>query len=139
MGYTHYWDGKANLTPELVADIKAIIAGSTVTIKNGIGSEKPVVTRENVSLNGDADTDDDFETFELGALDGWNFCKTGQRPYDEVVTAILLRVTHYDAAFNVSSDGDWVDDWKAGRELYARVFGEDAVKPSELVEDYSLV
>ena len=47
---------------------------------------------EGIMLNGAPD--DDFEPFHLDSDGGsMEFCKTARRPYDVVVTAILLRAS----------------------------------------------
>jgi hypothetical protein len=51
------------------------------------------------------------------------------KPYDAVVTAILIRAkTIYGSCAEISSDGGW-SDWKKGRDLYETVFGEVAECP----------
>jgi hypothetical protein len=66
---------------------------------------------------------DDPEYFE--------FCKTAYKPYDAVVTAILVRAkVIYGDSVQIGSDGDW-SDWQAGRDLYEKVFGEVAECPFE--------
>jgi hypothetical protein len=55
------------------------------------------------------------------AKEQWGFCKTAQKPYDLVVTAMLAVIEHYmgPELFSVSSDG-WLDEWVNGVNL-ARV------------------
>ena len=53
------------------------------------------------------------------------------KPYDAVVTAILIRAKSiYGSCVEISSDGDW-SEWQAGREMYETVFGEVAECPFE--------
>lgn len=53
----------------------------------------------------------------------FNFCKTAYKPYDTVVTAILLRASqHYGTLVNVTSDGSW-SEWTDGLSLYEQTFG----------------
>jgi hypothetical protein len=53
----------------------------------------------------------------------FDFTKTAYKPYDAVVTAILIRAKHiYGDAVRVESDGSW-DDWTMGRNLYELTFG----------------
>lgn len=53
----------------------------------------------------------------------FNFCKTAYKPYDAVVTAILLRASqHYGNLVNVTSDGTW-SEWADGLALYEQTFG----------------
>ena len=59
----------------------------------------------------------------------FNFCKTAYKPYDAVITAVLIRAkVIYGQCVDISSDGDW-SEWQAGRDLYASVFGELAECP----------
>ena len=56
----------------------------------------------------------------LGAT-GFNFCKTAAKPYDLVVTAILVLAEHFsEGHFKVSSDGD-PEDWAEGLALAREV------------------
>ena len=138
MGYTHYTRGYLMLHDDFLADVQKIIDASDAVIRGWDGTGEPTVSNAEIRLNGDAFEDLDHETFVL--VDGVNhstFCKTARKPYDEVVTAILLRATFYSKRFKVSSDGDFENDWKDGRELYARVFGEDAAMPSEVTAVYA--
>lgn len=69
------------------------------------------------------------ETFHLSNKQDMNFCKTAFKPYDEVVTAVLIRAKYYfGEALSVGSDGYW-SEWQAGRDLYERTFGEVAETP----------
>jgi hypothetical protein len=56
------------------------------------------------------------------------FVKTDQKPYDDVVTAILIRATQLlgsdymeGCGKEISSDGDW-SEWIDGRRLVEQVF-----------------
>ena len=64
------------------------------------------------------------ETFLMRTDDvGFNFCKTAEKPYDSVVTAILiLAKTVFKNDIEVSSDGSW-SNWQGGRLLYETVIG----------------
>jgi hypothetical protein len=65
-------------------------------------------------------------TVEAHYPDMWTFCKTEQKPYDEVVTAILIAaaVGAMDStATTFRTDGRW-DNWAAGVALF-----EKAVRP----------
>ena len=72
-------------------------------------------------------------SFEVG-LNEERCCKTAYKPYDMVVTAILIRATQLlgreymegNGCKEISSDGDW-DEWVSGRRLVKRVFPEDEV------------
>ena len=129
MGYTHYWEGPVTLTEETIADVKAIIAKSGVSIKGGDGTGEPELTPELICFNGDASNDEDYETFYIeNESSTWTFCKTsGVRPYDKVVGAVLLRLADLNPQFTVTSDGVFdSEDWEPARNLYEEVFGRPA-------------
>ena len=127
MGYTHYWKHKG-ITPgdwaDLTRDARSIVGvASSVKIAGGMGFSKPKFDADGIWLNGTNVNDESYETFLLTHnASEFEFCKTGQRPYDVVVTAILLRAALTIPDFNVSSDGDW-SDWQPARDLYVRLFG----------------
>lgn len=137
MGYTHYFRGYLLLNEELLEDVKRIIKASGVPIRGWDGTGDPVIDEDEIVLNGDAETDEDHETFSLvNGVNHSNFCKTARKDYDVVVTTILLRASHYSKRFKVESDGYFDPDWDDARVLYARLFGEDAVKPEGITEKY---
>ncbi|CDM29253.1 hypothetical protein PROQFM164_S01g003065 [Penicillium roqueforti FM164] len=85
--YTHYYAILGWDTPEwqkawaqLIEDIPKIIKEGRVPLT---GSEK------GINLNGVGE--DAYEQFILCKPGQWTFCKTAERPYDVVVTSILLR------------------------------------------------
>lgn len=155
MGYTHYHirdnrnKGSAYFYGKLALDAKAIIAEAQkrgITICGGNGEGEPEFTEGYFSLNGNAEANKDYETFMWEALpeqpewqakqdgnDIFDFCKTQHRPYDAVVTAILIRAkVIYGDLVTVRSDGSW-SEWQAGREIYEAVFGEIAPNPFGVV------
>ena len=166
MGYTHYHTRNANnkgsayMFGKLALDAKAIIAEAQsqgIVIRGYDGTGKPEFTEAYFRFNGDADAGLDHETFAWEALpdqpewqrkhyeaEGKNpyqifdFCKTAYKPYDAVVTAILIRAkVIYGNLVEVRSDGVWdkqekwgeYGHWGAGRKLYETVFGEEAPNP----------
>lgn len=125
MGYTHHWCHgpiPADAWTALVDDARRIIAAAKVALAGGDGTGEPVLDAGEIFLNGAAP--DDFETFllEAKAPGRKDFCKTGMRPYDLVVTAILLRATLTIPGFLVKSNGTWAE-WRPTRDLYATLFG----------------
>ena len=154
MGYTHYNyrprknAGSAYMYGKLALDAKAICEHAyTIGIKlgdwSGENGTSPQFTEGEFSLNGIDDMS--HETFTWKALptqvewrkdepEIFDFCKTAQKPYDAVVTAILIRAKEiYGSCVSISSDGDW-SEWKDGRDLYEAVFGEVAQCPFDKVE-----
>ena len=168
MGYTHYWRrprknaGSAYMFGQLALDTKKIIAQAEqdgIRIRNGQGEGEPEFNEAYFSINGDAShyvegRDMAHETFRWEGIpsisehrkdepETFDFCKTAYKPYDVVVTAILIRAKHiYGDCVSISSDGDWESNpnfpdgygsWQTGHELYERVFGEVAECPFEKV------
>ena len=154
MGYTHYHKrdnrnkGSAYMFGKLALDAKAIIAEAQkqgIVIRGGNGEGEPEYNEGYFSLNGNAEAGEDYETFMWEALpeqpewqaksnlgkphEIFDFCKTAYRPYDGVVTAILIRAkVIYGDLVSISSDGGW-SEWQAGRNIYEAVFGEPAPNP----------
>lgn len=139
----------------LALDTKRIIDEATkqgIVICGGTGEGKPEFTEGSFSLNGDATQGLDHETFFWEGLpeqpewqtkhyantehknDIFDFCKTAHKPYDAVVTAVLLRAKHhYGSLVRISSDGSWAN-WQEGRTLYAKTFGVEAPSPFDHTE-----
>lgn len=107
MGYTHYWyinyngaDLDKNLWNEFMIIARDIILRSDVMIRDGFGQNLPIIRDDLLWLNGDADLNEDFETMFITPIydkskpkvgvNEFNFTKTGRRPYDKIVVAILL-------------------------------------------------
>jgi len=159
MGYTHYAcrpvknAGSAYFYGKLALDAKKLCDyanANGIRIRNGEGLGEPEFTEFSFSINGDAEgfsedgRDLAHETFHWAGIpthpkhredepEFFSFCKTAYKPYDAVVTAILIRAKHiYGSCVSISSDGNW-QDWQAGRELYERVFSEVAECPFEKV------
>jgi hypothetical protein len=132
----------------LALDAKKIIAEGErdgIRIRNAYGEGEPEFNEARFAINGDAShyvegRDLAHETFcweGIPSISEWrkdepetfDFCKTAYKPYDVVVTAILIRAkTIYGDCVKISSDGDW-QEWQAGREMYEKVFGEIAECP----------
>lgn len=123
MGYTHY---HRDLTPDaqLAEAARKIVEASDVPIFGGDGEGEPVIEDDIISLNGNAATEEDHETFYVIPDSGFAFCKTVKKPYDEVVTAILIYaiLNGTQGAENIRSDGDVVD-WIDGIHLYEKCYG----------------
>lgn len=151
MGYTHYFErnnlnkGSAYMFGKLALDAKQIIqtakeAGIEICGPHGHG--EPEFTEGHFSFNGLEMLGQDHETFYWEALPvqpEWqtqyfretgrdqnvifDFCKTAYKPYDAVVTAVLIRAKEiYGSLVDIRSDGNW-EDWQAGRDLYEATFG----------------
>ena len=155
MGYTHYTyrprknAGSAYMFGKLALDAKTICDyanANGIRIRNGNGEGEPEFTEFYFSINGDASAfssegrDLAHETFYWAGIptqsewrkdepDFFEFCKTAYKPYDAVVTAILIRAKSiYGSCVSISSDGEW-SEWQAGRDMYEAIFGEVAECP----------
>jgi hypothetical protein len=117
MGYTHYYqqgsipskalfDNFTSHVSELIQmawDIELDVSISPDFLDiNGVGEESHenfIIRREDLT---------------------WDFCKTARKPYDTVVTAVLILARYTFPDFHLSSDGSWLD-WRDGRELFTSV------------------
>lgn len=166
MGYTHYWrrprpDGEhyhihsAYMFGNLAFDALKIIKQAEINgirIRDAYGENEPEFNEAQFGINGDATAFVDgrdlaHESFIWEGIpavsllrkdepETFDFCKTAHKPYDAVVTAILIRAKHiYGKYVSVSSDGEW-SEWQAGRELYETVFGEVAECPFTLTTSF---
>lgn len=140
MGYTHYFAGLM-ATREVIGDARLIIGASGLTVCGPRGQGLPILNEaEGIRLNGFEAAGEAYETFHLRGTEDprypgmAEFCKTENRPYDVVVTAILIAaaVRSMDTPAAVRSDGRW-DNWAAGVELYER-----AVRPLTAEERLAL-
>jgi len=147
MGYTHYWyknyDAETAVFEskyaELLPIVEKIVRIAGVQLEgnvssgyiqlNGIGSDghETFVWLHgksaggfNMLMNLGEDEDEQGDNAPRFARGLFAFCKTAQKDYDVVVVAILCAIQHIygEELVKVSSDGDMVRDWAAGREIY---------------------
>ena len=119
MGYTHYWNVKDPAV--IVEKFDAFREGANQIIGTaldaGIELENLVEKDNIIAFDGGVET---FFFAKDGT--GFNFCKTGQLPYDTVVTGLLILAKKiFGSAISVSSDGNWAE-WSGGRLLYETVY-----------------
>jgi hypothetical protein len=151
MGYTHYWyRHPENETPELYGRF-AIDAMRIVQLAAITGTPVEAdFTEGYIRVNGvGPDACEDFywpsvaettDLFDDGSA--FEFTKTRLRPYDAVVTALLLRarVVYEQTGMTFASDGTWdarsygEGNWTAGRDLYAVTFGQQYPAHLEPIE-----
>lgn len=135
----------------LVLDAQRICRQATedgIIVCGALGEGEPDFTEGYFGLNGTVLNDEWHESmvweavptvpewqaenkhgYDLNGKGVFNFCKTARKPYDAVVTAVLMRAKlHYGNAVDVSSDGTW-DEWAQGRALYERTFGSQPACP----------
>lgn len=118
MGYTRQWKQDRKMTvrewARLTACVERIQRLSGVDLAGPLGIGAPIVTRGRIAFNGAAQTGEDFETFELMPAPGvaWPFCKTGRRPYDAVVAAVLIAAERIaPGAFSELTADGGPEDW----------------------------
>ena len=127
MGYTHYWRNVGLVIDEasfadFVEDVKQI---SATAQEAGIGIVEEYTDNE-IIINGVAENG--HETFVFSRTpEPFEFCKTNGKPYDIVVTAILIHAKKMFKSLKISSDGNWAE-WEGGRLLYETVFN---IEPKE--------
>lgn len=151
MGYTHYWyrpvnnAGSDHQYAELRMDTARIITTAInqgIEVRGPFGVGQPEFSGERFAFNGSVEDDQWHETFSwkrYPKLGGWetgdetketfDFCKTAYKPYDAVVTAVLIRAGEiYGDLVRVRSDGDW-GEWIDGRLLYTATFKIEPTSP----------
>ncbi|EFQ87815.1 hypothetical protein P3342_012365 [Pyrenophora teres f. teres] len=122
---------------------RAIVQAAEIPLcKCGNTGVPPIIHVTNgIYLNGaDGDDHEDFVFhYELGSHLN-EFCKTVRKPYDLVVTTILLRASMlFGSAISVASDGRW-EQWKGARHLLKELWPNDEITcPSESYEDDELL
>lgn len=141
MGYTHYWYRESEYSTGgfclFVRACKKIIEKSGVIIKDGWGENVPVLDMNKIVFNGDAETDQDHETFyfprvlseedksPIGFTDNkfFFFTKTARKDYDKVVCACLVAAKNiFGEHITIHSDGDYAK-WEDGIKLACEVMG----------------
>lgn len=133
MGYTHYWiynDPQPEGIQKALTNIRAIILDQMAILAGPDGEGKPEMDENGICFNGIGD--DGCEAFYVDREpeNGFNFCKTYERPYDVVVTACLIVLQHFlKKGVEVSSDGE-KHEWQAGLELAQRVTGHTFKVPT---------
>jgi hypothetical protein len=123
MGYTHYWTLDKPITQDFFESIRDRVKEIVETAREaGIPMETDFAI-DHVAINGQAEGA--HETFSIYVEDNdFNFCKTAEKPYDAVVTAILILLKkELGDSIKIKSDGTW-DDWEGGRLLFETVFDE---------------
>ena len=118
MGYTHYFQFHSPI-PE--AEFGTFTANARKLIEQAWDVELDWhIDKESLDLNGVGS--ESHETFVIDRNgNSWGFCKTNYKPYDKVVTAILILARYTYPSMSLSSDGGW-DYWQKGAELFESVF-----------------
>lgn len=132
MGYTHYWslvnwkNKPKDKWEQFVAMAAKAMLDSGIPLADFTGAEgtTPTVSVEEVELNGVGPNSHESFHIIFANDNASDFCKTARKPYDKVVTAVLLLAKHYmPDNITLGSDGD-VLDWEEGRLLAEQCCGE---------------
>lgn len=129
MGYTHYWYGNRPFTAaewmNIQSDAHKLLNPQPIKVllEYDQPGTVPEIANDVIAFNGDGD--EGHETFWFQREpDDFQFCKTAAKPYDVLVTAMLI-VSHKRApdALRISSDGG-IEDWADGLALVTARCGE---------------
>jgi hypothetical protein len=136
MGYSHYWSHGPLPTrkwSDFEYDVgliigKAATRGLIMAEEYDRPGSPPIIDSDLIHFNGKSG--EGYETFRLlRESENFNAIKTAERPYDKVVTAVLIAAKHhFGKTFDVRSDGTWAD-WSAGAKLYYDATGRKARNP----------
>ena len=112
MGFTRYWKRTdKKIDADLIVKVCEVIADCGkrgIKIRNGSGLFNPVVTLDEIAINGNIHTDLAHETFYLGnERSEFEFCKTAYKPYDYAVREILNYAEENGFVTDVSADDDY--------------------------------
>lgn len=119
MGFTRYWENLSKpIDNETLETIKNII--DIAKKEYDIDIDVKSLTNEFVMLNGDESKGLDYEDFIIDLKNGFNFCKTNEKPYDIVVNAILKLLESKGKIHDVEKDDDSEEE-KAEELLYKAV------------------
>ncbi|WP_027345809.1 hypothetical protein [Hamadaea tsunoensis] len=152
MGYTHAFEindtdpAYAAAWPGLATDARQILTAVRalgIVIAGPLGTGDVVDDDDGIRFNGDAETDDDCETFWLPTpattgprtLPPRSYCKTNRNPYDLAVAGILLRARLLlPGVVQLHSNGSWDEEWARGAYPHPSIPGSD-VAPRQLITD----
>ena len=142
MGYTHYFKFTKFITKEQMAEVAENVKDVfgtfpmvTKRLKGPYGKGEPIITDKYrpISFNGDAEKNEDYESFVVKAEDlGFHFCKTARRPYDlAVCLCLIILKDNFGDLFKFCSDGVFLNykgedgkiipaekNWMKARSLY---------------------
>lgn len=138
MGYTHYWETQDVQTiPQPALDVIQKLVGEAH--KSGLiqrdfdDPRPPLVTAEEICFNGVGHQG--YETFQFLPGDRTpQFCKTGQKSYDETAMKVLIALKYYlGEHLKVRSDGDFDGELREARQYMEEHFGIQSRTDQSLV------
>lgn len=139
MGYTHYFEQMKPAEPAawqaICDDFRKMMATALLSQPLPIQREaedagQPRVDDTYIIFNGIGNNGHETMVLQRYGRE-FQFCKTARKPYDRVVTALLILADfHSPNTWLVTSDGE-PDDWQEGLEL-ARTVRPECNLPSEI-------
>jgi nitric oxide synthase oxygenase domain/subunit len=116
MGYTHYWSYKEVASNDSISkildEIKKLLNENN--LMKLITSEDlnivPIFNKELILFNGIEQFAGDIFLFDFTEPNEYIFCKTNRKPYDIIVSLVLLSLSNNIHEFTFSSDGT-LEDW----------------------------
>lgn len=122
MGYTHYFDQQKPATQEQWEAIcktfqefrtLALVIGKPFPIQlHDDDQASPEISADRIIFNGIGDDGHESMVLEREA-DGFQFCKTARKPYDQAVMVLLTLCDHYAPdTWEIGSDGG-PEDWRS--------------------------
>jgi hypothetical protein len=118
MGYTHYF--QLHNKPSKEGWISFIKGAENLIAQAWDTSLEVEIGEDFISINGVGE--ESHETFFFSKVSKeWEFCKTARKPYDKVVTSVLILAKYLFPTMYLKSDGNW-EEWIEGRELFKEVF-----------------
>ena len=150
MGYTHYWKITQRLDSpnelhhiswyDFLEDVEQIISFGyshfeyAVADPMGERLQDYEISDKYIALNGFGSEAHESFVFTPAVIE-FDFCKTAQKPYDNVVTAILILAKEYFPEWlEVTSDGTKAD-WQKGYYLFRASMQRE---PRVTIEDHKL-
>ena len=140
MGYSHYFEQMKPAEPAawqaICDDFRKMMATALLNQPLPIQREdedggQPLVDDTYIIFNGIGNNGHETMVLQRDGKE-FQFCKTARKPYDRVVTALLILADfHSPNTWLITSDGE-PDDWQEGLEL-ARTVRPECNLPSEIL------
>lgn len=122
MGYTHYWEVNEEITDNEWEQIRQGVSVALSVLGNLVQEERdiqapPIISERQIRFNGIDNAG--HETFLFNKnQNGFEFCKTAQKPYDLAVYLVLLICKAIlGKKMSLRSDGGY-EDWEPACKLF---------------------
>ena len=134
MGYTHYMSYKEIASDiaisKILDEIKELLEENNLMklITSEDLSIIPIFNKELILFNGIEQLSCDIFLFDFTEPNEFIFCKTNRKPYDIIVSLVLLSLSNNIQDFTFSSDGT-LEDWNVPIYIY-----EKYIRPYERID-----